>query len=90
MEKSKTKGTRKGKHKQGNVRIGLYLSPFRKAVAILCAQECDMSLTDLVWHGIESVAIGKGILDADGKVAEKFKARLAAATSIVKLSEVNG
>jgi len=87
---NKACATRNGKHREGNVRMGIYTTPFRKAIAILCANECNMTLTDLIWHGIESVAIGKGILDSNGKITDQFKARFAAATSIVEQSEVNG
>ena len=82
--------TRKGKHKPGNVRIGLYLEPQKKAIAIYLAKRLGMSLTDVVWHGIETLAIGNGILTKDGKVSAAFRAEIAAATEIVKQSEVKG
>ena len=43
---------RNGKHKQGKVRMGIYVDPFRKAVALLTAKECKMTMTDVIWHGI--------------------------------------
>jgi hypothetical protein len=82
--------TRSGKHKRGKVRMGIYVEPFRKAIALLVAEECKMTMTDVIWHGIESIAIGHGILDTDGNVTKEFKARLAAAKVIVEQSEVNG
>lgn len=81
---------RDGKHKRGKVRMGIYVEPFRKAVALLTARECGMTMTDVIWSGIEAVAKGRGILDADGKVTAQYQAQLEAATEIVKQSEVNG
>lgn len=82
--------TRKGKHRDGNVRMGIYVEPFRKAVALLAAKECEMTMTDVIWAGIESIAKGRGILSSDGKVTEKFKAQYDATLAIVTQAEVNG
>lgn len=82
--------TRKGKHRPGNVRMGVYVKPIRKAIAIYLAKRLNMSLTDVIWRGIETLAIGNGILDNEGKVTEAFKAEIEAATEIVKQSEVKG
>ena len=81
---------RKGKHKDGKVRMGIYVEPFRKAVALLAASECGMTMTDVIWAGIESVAKGRGILDGEGAVTKKFADQLAATLEIVRQSEVNG
>ena len=70
--------------------MGIYVEPFRKAVAILTAQELNMTMTDLIWHGIESTAIAHGILNQEGAVTPRYKAQLRMATEIVKQSEVNG
>ena len=82
--------SRSGKHKRGKVRMGIYVEPFRKAVAILAARECNMSMTDVIWCGIEAVAKTKGILDMEGKVTPRFKDQLEVTAEIVKQSEVNG
>ncbi len=82
--------TRAGKHKKGNVRMGIYVEPFRKAIAILTAEKLNMTMTDLIWHGIETTARGAGIIDADGKVTKKYASQLKVTTEIVKQSEVNG
>jgi hypothetical protein len=82
--------TRKGKHKAGNVRMGVYVEPFRKAVAVYLARTLNMTMTDIIWEGIERLAIANGILNKDGKVAKRFRAEIAAATEIVKASEVKG
>lgn len=82
--------TRKGKHKAGNVRMGVYVEPIRKAIAVYLARRLNMTLTDVIWHGIETLAMGNGIIDKDGKITETFKAEIDAATEIVKQSEVKG
>lgn len=82
--------TRKGKHKEGKVRMGVYVEPHRKAVALLAAKECDMTMTDVIWSGIESIAKGRGILDGNGKVTKAFAHQYAATLSIVEQAEVNG
>jgi len=82
--------TRKGKHRAGNVRMGVYVEPFRKAVAVYLADIADMTLTDIVWQGIETVAKEKGVLLPDGKVAPKHRANIEVAMSIVKSSKVRG
>ena len=92
MEKnvSKEKKSRNGLHKKGRVRMGIYTSPFRKAVAVVTSRKICMTMTDLVWHGIESVAKAHGILDSEGKVTERFKNEIDLETTIVSQSEVNG
>lgn len=82
--------SRKGKHKRGNVRMGIYVEPFRKAVAVFVAKHLGMTMTDVIWIGIENIAKAHGILTADGKPSAKYKAQLKIETEIVKQSEVNG
>lgn len=82
--------SRKGKHKSGNVRMGVYVQPIRKAIAVYLAKRLGMTLTDIIWRGIETLAIGNGILDAEGRVTPAFKAEIDVATEIVKQSEVKG
>lgn len=82
--------TRNGKHKNGNVRMGIYVTPFRKAIALLAAKECDTTMTEVIWNGIESVAKSKEILDINGKVTDKYKAQYEAILAIVKQASVNG
>lgn len=81
---------RKGKHKPGNVRMGVYVEPFRKAVAVYLAKTLNKTMTDIIWEGIERLAIAHGILTKDGKVSDRFRDEIAAATEIVKASEVKG
>ena len=90
METQPKKKTRKGKHKPGNVRIGAYVEPRKKAIAVYIADLKNMSLTDVLWHGIEALAIGLGVIDTNGKVSSKHKEALEVVEEIVKRSEVNG
>ena len=70
--------------------MGIYVEPFRKAVALLVSKECGLTMTDVIWSGIESIAIGKGILNTEGKITDKFKSQYASTLAIVEQSEVNG
>lgn len=90
MNTTANKKNRKGKHKPGNVRIGIYVEPFRKAVATYLAKHLKMTMTDIIWIGIESVAKAHGILTVDGSVAAEYRDEIAVETEIVKQSEVNG
>lgn len=89
-EENTTMKTRNGKHRIGKVRMGVYVEPFRKAVALLAAKECDMTMTDVIWAGVESIAKGRGILDGEGRVTRKFKNQYDATLAIVEQAEVNG
>ena len=82
--------SRNGKHAPGNVRIGIYVEPFRKAVAVYLAEIAGMSMTDIIWEGVERLAISKGILTPDGKVAEEHKDAIDVALAVVKTSKVKG
>lgn len=86
-KKPKTRKSRHGVHKAGSVRMHIYTNPFRKAVALLAANECDLSLTDVVWAGIEAVAKGRGILDGEGNVTQKFADQFAVVLELVKQTE---
>lgn len=82
--------SRIGKHKKGKVRIGIYTDPYQKAVAVMLADLTEMTMTDIVWQGIETLAKAHGIITTDGKIAEKYKNQFEVAMETVKQSEVNG
>ena len=88
MNQKKT--NRKGKHKPGKVRIGVYVEPRKKAIAVYIAEQTNMSLTDVIWRGIESLALGMGVIDAKGKIMPEHKEAVEVVEEIVKKSEVNG
>lgn len=87
--KQRTK-SRQGLHKPGKVRMGCYVEPFRKAVATYMARHLKMTMTDIIWIGIENVAKAHGVLTPNGDVAAKYKQEIEVETEIVKQSEVNG
>ena len=82
--------SRNGKHRKGNVRMGVYVEPFRKAVAVYLADLADMSMTDIIWQGIERLAISKGVLLPTGEVAPEHKANIDLAIEVVKTSKAKG
>ena len=88
--KKKNSKSRQGRHKAGKVRMGVYVEPFRKAVATYLAKHLQLTMTDIIWLGIESVAKAHGILTVDGKVADEYQEEIEVETEIVKQSEVNG
>ena len=70
--------------------MGIYVEPFRKAVAVYLADLEDMTLTDIIWEGIETVGKAKGVLLANGEVSPKHKANVDLALAVVKTSKVKG
>lgn len=85
-----TSESRNGKHAPGNVRIGVYVTPFRKAVAVYLAELSGMSMTDIVWEGIERLAISMGVLLPSGDVAPEHEDALKVSLEVVKASKVKG
>lgn len=90
MAKSKTE-TRNGKHKEGNVLLGAFVTPWKKAVTIVTsAVFADkgerMTQTDIIWKGIENLAIQAGVLTPDGKVSKEFADAVAIAEASVIVS----
>ena len=49
-----------------------------------------MSMTDIVWKGIETIAMQQGVLEANGKISRKHKANIDLALAVVKTSKVKG
>lgn len=90
MAKTKKGGSRVGKHKSGKVRLGCYVDPHRKAVALLAAMVAKITMTDVIWDGVQMVARSKNIIDANGKVTPEFASQYEMVLEIVKQSEVNG
>lgn len=83
--------SRDGKHKRGNVRVGFYTKPERKALALTVADVMGIStLTDLYEEGIDRMAKANGVETRDGKISPEFSARFLAHLAIVKTSKVKG
>lgn len=77
-KKSKaTKGSRAGKHKPENVLMGAFVTPRKKAITMVTcavvAGEGEMTISELLWRGVENIARTVGVLDANGEVSAKYK-----------------
>ena len=79
------KGSRAGKHRPENVLMGAFVTPRKKAITMITcavvAGDGKMSISDLMWRGVENIARTVGVLDANGEVAEKYR-------DVVKLTEL--
>jgi hypothetical protein len=75
-KKKTTKGSRAGKHKPENVLMGAFVTPRKKAItmvtAAVVAGEGSMTISDLLWRGVENIARTVGVLNANGEVAAKY------------------
>lgn len=76
--------TRNGKHAPNKVAIKAYMTKWRKAIIAVTAGVTDMTMTDILWHGVETIAKTKGILDADGKVTKEYVNRVAVAEAMIE------
>jgi hypothetical protein len=82
---SVNRGSRSGKHRPENVLMGAFVTPRKKAITMITcavvAGDGKMSISDLMWRGVENIARTVGVLDANGEVAEKYR-------DVVKLTEL--
>lgn len=75
---SQKKKNRHGVHRDELVLLGRMVEPEKKAIAIVTAAAVaqhgeKMTVSDLLWKGIETFAFAHGVIDADGNVTPKFK-----------------
>lgn len=68
-----TKKSRHGQHHEDLVGFSGYITPELKAIAQVTANELEITMMDLFRDGINKAARQVGILQADGKVSEKFR-----------------
>ena len=72
-----TRGSRLGKHRPENVLMGAFVTPRKKAITMVTcavvAGEGEMSISDLLWRGVENIARTVGVLDKNGEVAERYR-----------------
>jgi len=82
---SASSGSRAGKHRPENVLMGAFVTPRKKAITMVTcavvAGDGKMTISDLMWRGVENIARTVGVLDANGQVAEKYR-------DTVKLAEL--
>lgn len=79
------KKSRQGRHPDHYVMLGGMVPPEKKAIAMITAAVVagngKITVLDLMWRGVENIARTVGVLDANGKVAEKYR-------DAVKLAEL--
>ena len=70
-------GSRAGKHRPENVLMGAFVTPRKKAITMITcavvAGDGQMTISDLLWRGVENIARTVGVLDASGNVTAKYK-----------------
>ena len=81
--------TRNGKHAPNKTAIKAYVTKWRKAVIAVTAAVSDMSMTDLLWSGVEAIAKTRGVLDKDGKVTKEYENRVAIAEAMIEQTGVD-
>lgn len=71
------RGSRSGKHRPENVLMGAFVTPRKKAITMVTcavvAGDGRMTISDLMWRGVENIARTVGVLNANGEVAEKYR-----------------
>lgn len=81
--------TRNGKHSPNKTAIKAYVTKWRKAVIAVTAAVADMSMTDLLWSGVETIAKAKGVLGKDGKVTKAYENRVAVTEAMIEQTGVD-
>lgn len=84
----KRKG-RDGKHRPGKTAIKLYVTKRRKAIIAVTAAVSELTMTDIIWQGAESIAKSKGILDKDGNVTKEYENRVAITEAMIEQTGVD-
>lgn len=81
--------SRNGKHAPNKTTIKAYITKWRKAVIAVTAAVSDVSMTDLIWSGVETIAKSKGVLDKNGNVTKEFENRVAVAEAMIEQTGVD-
>lgn len=55
----------------------------------MLAEITGLTMTDIVWQGIETLAKSRGIITEEGKIAHKYHNQFEVVIAMVKQSEVN-
>ena len=64
--------------------MGVYVEPFRKAVAVYLADLTDKTMTDIIWEGIETIAKARGVILPSGEIAPEHKANIETTVEVIK------
>lgn len=77
---SPRKGSMRGKHNPDLVLLGSMVTPRKKAIALVTLgalatvrDSKSLTLTDMLWEGVEVFAKRLGIIDANGEVTDKYR-----------------
>lgn len=76
--------SRNGKHSPNKTTIKAYVTKWRKAVIAVTASVTNMTMTDIIWLGVESIAKARGILDDEGKVTKAYENRVAVTEAMIE------
>lgn len=91
----KTKESRHGLHKDGNVLLGAMVEPKKKAIALVTAAVMagsgkPITQSDFIWRGVCNLAFSAGVTDKDGNVLPKYEdAVTLAEASVVAVNKSN-
>lgn len=80
---------RNGKHRPDKTAIKLYVTKRRKAIIAVTAAVSDMTMTDIIWQGAESIAKSRGILDKSGNVTKEYENRVATTEALIEQTGVD-
>lgn len=84
MATEKTKKSRHGWHKPGDVLLGFHTSPEMKAVAKITASMLHTDVKTIMLDGMMAKAKILGIVDARGNVTPAFKDEVETAAHIIR------
>lgn len=80
---------RYGKHRPDKSAIKLYVTKRRKAIIAVTASVSNVTMTDILWQGAESIAKSKGIIDIDGNVTKEYENSVAIAEAMIEQTGVD-
>ena len=69
--------SRKGKHRQGKVSIGLYIEEEKRALLAYLVDMTGQTATDIIMDGVSAKARGLGVLDSEGRVVPEHRHAIA-------------
>lgn len=72
-KKTKTRGTREGKHRLGKVSVGMYVDEDFRALMVLLADKTGETVTELMMDGVRKRARAEGLLTANDEIVGKYK-----------------
>ncbi len=74
-KKDKQAASRKGKHKEGKVSVGVYITEESRALLAYLVDMTGMTATDIIMEGVMAKAQALGVIK-DGKVLPQHRAAI--------------